>query len=344
MEKFVTKLGLFALPFFFLFIVTTFLYSESEEPDLLRLGCIPNIHKNYRNVFTTFKDERFIKLSTAKKNKYKIMTIGDSFSEQGANGYKNFLAEDYTLLHIDRYISRNQIQTLVNLCNGDFFEHYNVEYVILQNVERDLINNINNIEMNGKITVSEIDSLISTYKTGNKPYRYDFFSRTTIEFPLYYLPKYFFAKNYLSNEQVYNYDLSSKSSFSNHSNKLLFYHVDVINTPQNNNIENCEKLNKVLNDISRMLSKRNIELIFLPSTDKYDLYYELIVDKKGLPKPIFFDNFKSLKKEYYFVDSKSILSDYLNKNQDLYYYDDTHWSPIASKIIADNIKVHINKN
>lgn len=343
MKKFIIKSALFTLPFFFSFIVTTLLYIGDESADLLRIGYIPNIYKNYRNVFTTHKDERFIKLSAAKKNKYKIMTIGDSFSEQGANGYKNFLAADYSLLHIDRYISDNPVQTLVNLCNGDFFEHYNVEYVILQRVERHLIDSINNIDMNGKITVREIDSLISRHKTDRKPYKYNFFSRTTILFP-YHLPKYFFAKNYLSNKQVYNYDLTSESLFSNHSDKLLFYHTDVINTPQINNIENCEKLNKVLNDISRMLSKRNIKLIFLPSTDKYDLYYEFIVDKKGLPKPIFFDNFKSLKKEYYYIDSKSILSDYLNKKQDLFYYDDTHWSPIATKIIADNIKLHINKN
>jgi hypothetical protein len=79
----------------------------------------------------------------------------------------------------------------------------------------------------------------------------------------------------------------------------------------------------------------------LISPDKYDLYYDFVVDKKELPKPVFFDNFKPLKKEYIFIESKAILYNYVKKQKDLYYYDDTHWSPVASKIIANNIKKQI---
>jgi hypothetical protein len=41
------------------------------------------------------------------------------------------------------------------------------------------------------------------------------------------------------------------------------------------------------------------------------------------------------------LDSKAIISNYLNREKDLYFYDDTHWSPIAAKIIADNVKKEI---
>ncbi len=337
MKKFIFKVLLFTTPFLFLFTITKLLYSETEEPDLLRLGYIPNIYINYRDVFTQSESENFSKLSQAKMKKYKIMNIGDSFSEKGGKGYKNFIAKKYSVLHIDRFISKNQIQTLIDMCNGDFFDHYTIEYIVLQSVVRQLIDDIENVDMNGKITISDLDSIIVAHKTEKKSYKYDFFSRQTIEFPLYYIPKFFFLNDYLSNGQVYNYDLNTNKLFSIYSDRLLFYHKDITSVSKNNDDNNCERLNTVLNTISKKLKDKNIKLIFLPSADKYDLYYNFIIDRKELPKPLFFDKFKKLKKEYIYIDSKAILSNYLNKQKDLYYYDDTHWSPIASNIIANNI-------
>lgn len=344
MKRFILKSSLFIVPFFFLFTITSLFYSESESPDLLRLGLIPNIYKNYRNNDTQVKEEKFVKLSSTKKNTFKIMTIGDSFSEQGANGYNNFLAEDFSLLHVDRFISRNQIQTLINLCNGDFFDTYHIEYVILQNVERNIINNIQNIRLNDSIMLNEIDSLIFNHKTKKVDHSYNLFSKTTIKFPLYYLPKFFVKKNYLSNELVYNVELNSSSLFSNKSNKLLFYYQDLESTDKNNIKENIECLNIILNAIAEKLQHRNIKLIVLPSPDKYDLYYDYITEKKDFKKPIFFDLMKGEKKEYIYIDAKEILASKMRNTQDVYFYDDTHWSPIAAKIIADKIKSEIEKS
>ncbi|MFK6999934.1 alginate O-acetyltransferase AlgX-related protein [Flavobacterium oreochromis] len=271
------------------------------------------------------------------------MTIGDSFSEQGANGYKNYLAKEYDVLHIDRFISQNQIQTLINLLNGDFFNNYQIEYIILQNVERNLIDNIDNIYYKNKLDKNKLDSIIQKNNETKIDYNYKFFSITTIEFPLYYLPKYFIASNYLSNDLVYNFDLNSSKYFSNNSNKLLFYYFDIDRTPKNNKINNCIKLNNILNHISNKLSERNIKLIFLPSPDKYDLYYNAIKNKNNLPKPIFFDIFRKLNKNYIYIDSKKILSQYIKSKPDLYYYDDTHWTPFAAEIISNSIKDVIDK-
>ena len=80
-------------------------YSDAESPDLLRLGYIPNIHKGYRDKFQLNEKEKFDKLSNHKKKKYRILTIGDSFSEQAGYGYKNMLANDFSVLHVDRFIS-----------------------------------------------------------------------------------------------------------------------------------------------------------------------------------------------------------------------------------------------
>ena len=341
MRKFIYKTSFFFAPFILLYFISIILYSDTESPDLLRIGYIPNIYNGYRTKFQLSINEKFDKLSNTKKNKYKILTIGDSFSEQAGFGYKNILANDFSVLHVDRFISNNQIQTLINLANGDFFDTYNVEYVILQNVERNIINNTKNIRINDKIMLCEIDSLIFNHKIKEVDYSYNFFSKATVKFPLYHIPKFFFQKNYLSNETVYNIELNTHSLFSNNSNKLLFYHKELKSTDKNNVKENIESLNILLNTIDQKLRQRNIKLIVLPTPDKYDLYYDYITEKKDLTKPIFFNLLKAKTKDYIYIDAKEILASKIKYEQDIYFYDDTHWSPVASKIIADNIKSEI---
>jgi len=341
MRKFIYKTSFFFAPLILLYFISLIFYSDTESPDLLRIGYIPNIYNGYRTKFQLSKNEKFDKLSNNKKNKYKILTIGDSFSEQAGFGYKNMLANDFSVLHVDRFISNNQIQTLINLANGDFFDTYNVEYVILQNVERNIINNAQNIRINDKIMLCEIDSLIFNHKIKEVDYSYNFFSKATIKFPLYHIPKFFIQKNYLSNETVYNIELNSHFLFSNNSNKLLFYHKELKSTDKNNVKENIESLNILLNTIAQKLRQRNIKLIVLPTPDKYDLYYDYITEKKDFTKPIFFNLLKEKNKDYIYIDAKEILVSKIKNEQDIYFYDDTHWSPVASKIIADNIKSEI---
>jgi len=342
MKKFIHKTSFFIFPFSLAYFFCLIFYSYTESPDLLRLGLIPNLYKNYQQQFTLTQNIKYETLSNHTKKKYTILTIGDSFSEQGGLGYKNFLAEDFSVLHIDRFISANQIQTLINFSNGDFFDTFDIEYVILQNVERHVTEHIKNFKLNDKITLREIDSLIQMEKKkrgeNKKEYQNQFFSRTTIEFPFYSFPMFFLHRNYLSNNSVYNVDINSSSLFSNNSNKLLFYKIDLINTKKNNNIKNIDSLNIILNAISQKLSQKNITLIFLPCPDKYDFYYEFITDKKLLTRPLFFNLLKDGKKEYIYIDSKEILTSQIKKKKDLYFYDDTHWSPIGAEIIANKIK------
>ncbi|UKB83370.1 hypothetical protein LF887_20515 [Chryseobacterium sp. MEBOG06] len=345
MKRFISKTAFFVVPFLVLYIIT-YSFSTADAGDLLRLGHLPSSDKNYRQNFTSFNHTiKYTELSKSKEKgkTYKILTIGDSFSEQGESGYKNILANDFSVLHIDYFILNNQIQKLIELCNGNFFDTYKVQYVILQCVERNLPDKIQNIDYNARVTTQKIDSIINNHKPQQEQDKYDFFSRTTLRFP-YLAFKYFTNRNYLSNGQVYNFELNTASLFSNHSNKLFFYYDDLSNTTKNNLPETTIKLNQILNRLSEKLKEKNITLIFLPSPDKYDLYYDYIIDKQGLAKPIFFDNFKKLRKEYIYINSKEILAKELSHKKDIYYFDDTHWSPIASSLIVQKIKEAIQSH
>lgn len=74
----------------------------------------------------------------------------------------------------------------------------------------------------------------------------------------------------------------------------------------------------------------------MATTDKYDLYYDFIVDNP-YPKNYLFDLLRETPKEYYFVDTKTILLEALKRGEkDIYYADDTHWSYRASEIISQD--------
>lgn len=345
MRKFIFKTSFFVVPFMFFYVITSLFYSSSESPDLLRLGRIPNVFKEYRNVFhDEFKREiYFDKFSIRKKKRKKILTIGDSFSEQGNYGYKNYLAEKYGVLHIDRFISKNQVQTLYGLLNGDFFEKQNIEYVILENVERNFASNAKNIDSSKIMMTSQLDDLVRNHRftEGNRDNADSFFSKKTVQFPFSML-QYYFNQNYLSNRFVYNVVLNRNNLFSIKKSNLLFVCRDLSCLEENNDLARVQKLNNVLNDLSNKLRGKKVKLIVLPAPDKYDLYYDYIADKTKFPRPLFFNHLNALKKDYVYIDSKKILSAQLESKKDIYFYDDTHWSPVASKIITDEIKKVIN--
>jgi len=331
----------FTLPFAILYLLTSLFYIESESPDLLRLGYIPNIYPNYYTNFNFPDKEKFEKLSQTKKTKFKILTIGDSFSEQGTYGYKNYLAEDFSVLHVDRFLGENQVQTLVSLLNGDFFEKISTEYVILQILERNVYNNVSNLNLNHVLTLKQIDSIIQHQSANYKPLKNKFFSRKTVEFPLYHLPRYFLEHNYLAKKNVFNVDLVRNDLFSTGNDKLLFYHYDFEIAKLNNIKENVVKANNLYNEIAKKLANKGVKLIVIHPADKYDFYYDYIQNKEGFDKPLFFNHLAELPKSYIHVDGKELFSLQIEGLKDIYFYDDTHWSPVATKILASKLKTLI---
>ena len=104
-----------------------------------------------------------------KKNTYTVLTIGDSFSEQGRIDYKNYLTkkDSISVLHIDRFLNRNPIQTLHGLINGNVFDSLHIKYIVLQSVERHFVKRA--IRLN-KAKIIDNDTLIALIKKEeNKP-------------------------------------------------------------------------------------------------------------------------------------------------------------------------------
>jgi hypothetical protein len=341
MYKFVKKTFVFLLPFALFVLITKKFYQPERVFDFYRIGSIPYLEKTYENYFELQGKEHFHLVSSTTKKKFDILTIGDSFSEQEAYGYKNSLAKRYTVLHIDRFISHDPYQTLVALVNGDFFEHYDIGTVILQGVERHATDPVGKIDLSLKMDKNELDAMIRKHQekitNSNQVVRYEIFSRETILFPLYHLPRFLWCTNYYVNDLVGVFALSSDEFFSNASNKLIFLRLDQQVIPKNNDLQNIQALNDILTYISERLAQREIQFLFLPAPDKYSFYYDYLTDKSFSDAPRFFDLMDNIEKDYMYINTKQLLNGFVHSHKDLYFYNDSHWSPKGAKLIADEI-------
>lgn len=336
-------------PVIFLFTFTWLFYS-TDKGDLLRTGYIMDIFPHYRDIFKK-EFERGVfytnisDVNVKTKKQFTVLTIGDSFSEQGCYGYKNYVGENHgiDLLHFDLK-NENQVQVLFSLLNGDFFNTIHVKYVILQFVERNIVDRVYEADTAQSITYDELCKWSEKEKNNlkKKDSSYKFPSDRMIKFPYYNL-RYLIKKDTcysVTYRTKINKDLFSVGS----KKELLFYGDDLSAVEQNNKLENAKKLNGIFNDLSVKLKNNGIRLIVLPAPDKYDIYYEYIANKTRFPQPLFFEHMDSMPKKYIYVDSKQILSDAVRKKKDIYFYDDTHWSPWGSQLIAKELMKIITKN
>jgi hypothetical protein len=75
----------------------------------------------------------------------------------------------------------------------------------------------------------------------------------------------------------------------------------------------------------------------LPAPDKYSIYYKYIVSKDKYEKPLFFQHLEKEIKDYIYIESDKILKNAIENDNDIYFFDDSHWSPKAAKIVASDI-------
>lgn len=326
-------------------VVITKLFYQVSGGDLSRLGKI-SIEEKYRgDLIQQFsipkKHINFSEKLNDKSDTIDVLTIGDSFSQQGITGYQNFLAQNDSLKVVNFDINSfdvgdyNPIQFVNQILKGDVLDSIKVKYIVLQSVERFFVRRGVEIKDADKISLSDLENLkTSNKKKKNKSDSGSFFV-DYIKFPLYSV--LYFFNNHAFFAPVYKVQL--KKEMFKTGDDLLFYDLDLRKTSYNNDTVSIKKLNFELNQLNSKLKAKSIKLIVLPSPDKYDLYYELLAKKnKAFKKPKFFEFWDKIDKEYLCIDSKKLLKAQIdNGEKDVYFADDTHWSPKAAKLIAKAI-------
>jgi ribosomal protein L24 len=123
----------------------------------------------------------FSELDLKKENKFTTLVIGDSFSEQGSYGYKNYLADsnDLSVLHFDRFSNANPLELLSNILNGDVLDHIQIKYVVLQSIEREMVKRGLELNKNGQL---KSDSLIRLFKANQEKKKENESEKETVTF------------------------------------------------------------------------------------------------------------------------------------------------------------------
>lgn len=349
MKKFILRVAIFLSPVLLAFAVTESLFT-TDKGDLLKVGYIADIIPYDRAEI--FKDEfnrekfftHFSELDFSKKQKFKTLVIGDSFSEQGNFGFTNYLAESTAnpLIYLDRNLHDNPIQTLVGIINGDLLDSIKIDYIVLQSVERTLATRTE-IDESAILSIDSLNKVKEALKSAvpigsnevDKLFSDRMLKFTTINLGYPFDDNAFYSETYIVK--------TKDTLFSVDNNNLLFFFDDLRSIEENSKPKIVETLNTQLNSISAKLAEKGIKLIVLISPDKYSIYYDEIIGKEKYPKPEFFEMFNSLPKNYQFVKSEEILKKAIKDQKDLYFYDDTHWSPFAAKIITKEIETLIKE-
>lgn len=345
MKKFILRSSLFISPFLLIYFLNTQVYVDNQG-DLARLGYLYHDASPSRplikNISLPGKAIKVSDLNIDSITPCDVFVIGDSFSDQGNLGYVNYLANDnLDVIHFDRYFADNPIQMTIELLNGGFFDSVKPKYIVLQSIERMFVPRCQSINYDSKFTHEQIKDRIKSENTisGNEePFMRNLplFKEDIVKIPLTNIEYLFKSKPQYS--QIYKIASNNDSLFTGNPNNILVYQEDVDNLIYKNDSNKIVSCNTVLNKINTLLAEKNIKLIVLISPDKYDLYYPYFKNKTNYKKPIFFDYFHTLEKEYKYVNAMEILSDEVEKQKDVYYYDDTHWSFKGADIIARQIK------
>lgn len=312
--------------------------------DLARIGYITNLLHKRKN--DTNLSKQHFEVNNYNFEKLDMLTLGDSFSNGAAGGlnryYQDYIAtnQDFNILNINNYKKNSHINTILILLNSGFLKNAGVKYVLYESTQRKVVDRLT-ININFDINTS-LEKINQFYNFGSNKK-----SQSSLE-----IPKNSFINNgnfkYIIYNGLYNFSdnafisktyiaTTNQKMFSvKPYNKFLFYKGDL--TSIHKNIpKNLKIVNDNLNKLAYKLNQQNIQLIFMPVVGKYDFYSSYIQNNK-YQKDSFFDIFREFKKEYIFVDTKSILTKELEKNnKDIFYADDTHWSYKASEIIAKNI-------
>lgn len=349
MKKFIFKLSFFVIPFFLLFLSGVF-FTSKDKGDLLRVGNLIDFTSDYR---TRFEDPfsksilytNLSEISAEERNEFTLLTIGDSFSQQRGVGYQNYLAQNsgMKILHFDK--SCNPIQSLYEILNGDILDKIKVKYVLLQSVERAIVVRKDMLTKSKKITLESFQQPfkeVPAISTKFDPLKAmpGFFSSSVLKFPLYNILYQLDDNAYFSD--TYSTKMNDLK-FSYPDSNLLFYYEDLKSLSMNNSLEEVKKMNNELNYLAIKLQEKNIKLILLPCPDKFNAYYDFIRDKNKYLRPVFFENMEKLDKRYIYVDTKKIIDLAMKTDKDVYFYDDTHWTPNTSKLIAKGIENKIFK-
>lgn len=341
MKKFLIKISYTVLPVWLFFVgMVIYLFTMEENAgDLMRLALIqggPEYSDSIaagllpRVYYDRVDDDSVLRADPAD-----VVVIGDSFSHGGGVGkegdYVNYVAHDsgrrvavYTPQ--DPTLS-SPIQVAYDLLVHGDMDSTVIPNLVIQEVERYLV------DRHCSFTTQHV-SLPRPTDTASGDGDSDEREESS---PLLRVKDYIFYRVFGANP-IYNVQLRQPMFGGPQPDRLYFYNEDVlfgidVDTMTRRRVVDC--FDKVI----AAARERGVNLIIVIACDKYDLYQDFIVDNPYPAKTLNEDIQQWMAPEMdRFVITKQVLHPLVEQGvKDVYLYNDTHWSPASSRLVAAEV-------
>ena len=343
MKKFLIKISYIVLPIYIIMLglvaYVTLYISPRADSDLGSLALIPfGVEYSQSLMKYEMEDTLFIKVNHTEELRnihVNVLTVGDSFSQQGNIGYQNYMpGEGLAVANCRRSLYESPIQYASNILDWGVVDSTNIDVLVVEVVERDFAISISNFE-ESKVEVPEPES------TSDKE------ERNANEWSLL-RARDFILYRFAGRSPVYQVTLDNDYFSSKEPRSLYFYYVDITNGLT---IDEAlrPKVKEVFDLLTRKAHERGIRLMLMMPVDKYDLYQDHIVDNPyPHPKRVNEDLREIFGDIPEVMLCKDCLLPLLEKGEkDVFLFDNTHWSYKGSeavgKELSRRVKLMINR-
>lgn len=346
MRKFLIKISYTVLPVWLFFVgMAIYLWIINDNSgDLMRLGLInegatytdsiretalPGIYPIGLNDHTQLRQDTC-----------PILVIGDSFSHGGGIGrrgdYVNYIQHGTGRKVIALYpdlSTENPIQIAYDLMNLGYIDSTNVKNLVVQEGERYLVNR----HMALVTTNQSMPQLQAIEKPADANVNVNNNDNNQGPSPLLRVKDFIFYR-FLGENPIYTARLDRDMFTGGDPSKLYFFFEDV---EMGFNVTPAMQ-QKIIDGFDMLIDKANekgINLVILIACDKYDIYQDFIIDN-SYPRKTLADDVQrwTEPRKDYFVYAKPLLLPRIEQGvKDVFLYNDTHWSPASSEVIAAEI-------
>ena len=276
------------------------------------------------------KDTLFIKVNHTEDLRnihVNVLTVGDSFSQQGHAGYQNYMpGEGLIVANCKRSLYDNPIQYAYNIMDWGVVDSTNIDVMVVEVGERDFALRIDNFGVN-KVEVPESEDPTEDDDEEVNPNEWSLLRAR--DFVLY---------RFAGRSPVYIVDMKRDFFSSPEPRKLYFYCADILNGMTIDETIR-PKVKEVFNLLTCMAQERGFKLMFMLPVDKYDLYQDYIVDNPyAYPKRINEDVREILGDIPEVLLAKYYLKPLIDKGEkDIFLFDKSHWSYTASEVVGKEL-------
>jgi len=269
----------------------------------------------------------------------RVATIGDSFSQRGAEGYQNFLAHrigepvvNLTMSHCadDRYRPE---EAAIKLLDAGFFDTLRIRTLIVECVGRSLVTMLSDFDCSGRANpLTDDDTEWWRQTAGFHPEveDRDIFGWLDTR-NMNQTRDYLFLSLGISKSGVCRATLR-EPLFSVGGSELFFLKNDLRSPCVNP--DNRALVTAKIDSLRERFARKGIDVLYLVASDKYETYAPYIADNPYPPVR----TCENLGAHDGIVNSLFPLRRALERGErDLFLAGDTHWSCKGASVIADEI-------